>query len=315
MRRRFVTVDVFTEQMFGGNPLGVVLDAEGLTSAQMQSIAAEFNYSETTFVLPPRQASNTARVRIFTPRVEVPFAGHPNVGTAFALARLRESDDGSVLENVRFEEAAGLVPIRILRANGTVVGAEFRAPETLSIRSEVTVAAAAACLTLQAQDLSTAVHAPVVVSVGLPMLVVEVGSRAALQRARPSLAAHAAHLPCDGADCIFAYAQQRDGDAPAGITVLQARMFAPLDGVVEDPATGSAVAATIALLAQLAPEQTRRRTWRVHQGVAMGRPSLILGCTDKHSGQLRSVEVSGHCVAVMQGSFVVQGASESDASE
>ena len=87
MKRRYVTADVFTDRMFGGNPLAVVLDAEGLTTAQMQAIALEFNYSETTFVLPPRDSAHTAEVRIFTPRTEVPFAGHPNVGTAFLLAR------------------------------------------------------------------------------------------------------------------------------------------------------------------------------------------------------------------------------------
>src|ERR1700733_14069547 len=110
MKRRYVTADVFTDRMFGGNPLAVVLDAEGLTTAQMQAIALEFNYSETTFVLPPRDSAHTAEVRIFTPRTEVPFAGHPNVGTAFLLARQREFLDAARTDRFLFEESAGLVP-------------------------------------------------------------------------------------------------------------------------------------------------------------------------------------------------------------
>src|SRR5450432_4830804 len=123
MQRRYVTVDVFTERMFGGNPLAVVLNAQGLSTAQMQSIATEFNYAETTFVLPPREAKHSAHVRIFTARVEVPFAGHPNVGTAFVLARELELDDRPPVERFVFEEAAGLVPVRILRVHGSAVGA------------------------------------------------------------------------------------------------------------------------------------------------------------------------------------------------
>ena len=132
--------------MFGGNPLAVVLDASGLTAAQMQAIAAEFNYSETTFVLPPRAAAHTAQVRIFTPRSEVPFAGHPNVGTAVVLARHLEAQGAAPREHFIFEEAAGLVPVRLLRAGATVVGAELTAPEPLSILATVSAGdAAPAC--------------------------------------------------------------------------------------------------------------------------------------------------------------------------
>jgi len=127
MQRRYVTVDVFTDRAFGGNQLGVVLDAQGLSTAQMQAIATEFNYSETTFVLPPREAGHDAEVRIFTVTREIPFAGHPNVGTAFVLASRAEKPPPRLL----FEEKAGLVPVAILNEGGRVTGAELTAPRPL----------------------------------------------------------------------------------------------------------------------------------------------------------------------------------------
>src|ERR1700677_1866076 len=145
MNRRYVTIDVFTERPFGGNPLAVVLDAEGLTTAQMQSIATEFNYSETTFVLPARELDHTAHVRIFTPRIEVPFAGHPNVGTAVVLAHELERQGASPHDQLVFEEGAGLVLIRLVREGRAVVGAEFSAPQSLSAGATVSAQEAAAC--------------------------------------------------------------------------------------------------------------------------------------------------------------------------
>src|SRR5476649_974920 len=163
MRRRYVTADVFTDQMFGGNPVAVVLDAEGLSTPQMQAIALEFNYSETTFVLPPDNPANTAKVRIFTPRTEVPFAGHPNVGTAFVLARespFAAAAAASASGVFLFEELAGLVPLKLVSDSGAIVGAELRAPEGLSRRTIVSREVAAACLSVAAQDIAMYVHAP-----------------------------------------------------------------------------------------------------------------------------------------------------------
>src|SRR6201995_1518491 len=146
MRRRYVTVDVFTDRPFGGNPLAVVLDAEGLSTAQMQAIAREFNYSETTFVLPPRAAGHDAEVRIFTVNAEIPFAGHPNVGTAFVLATRASMPPARLL----FEEKAGLVPVEILNENGAVIGAELTAPQPLKRLTQVGAEQAAACVSLPA---------------------------------------------------------------------------------------------------------------------------------------------------------------------
>ena len=293
--RRYVTVDVFTQQVFGGNPLAVVLDAQGLTTAQMQAIASEFNYSETTFVLPPRDPEHTAHVRIFTARIEVPFAGHPNVGTAVALAKGIEARGTSPPERFLFEEAAGLVAIQLLREGGTVVGAELTAPEPLTVGSNVSIDDAAACVMLSPREIVTATHPPQVVSVGLPFLVVELASRDALSRARPDAAVHGRVFPPIGTDGVFAYVRGSE------VGHLHARMFAPLDATVEDPATGSATGAAIALLTQLKPEADTDLTWRIEQGVDMGRPSLIVGRTEKRAGVVTAVRIAGHVVLVMQG--------------
>src|SRR4249919_1015741 len=162
MQRRYVTVDVFTDRAFGGNPLAVILDAGGLSTAQMQAIATEFNYSETTFVLPPADRANDAQVRIFTVNYEVPFAGHPNVGTAFVLATRAAKPPA----RLRFEEKAGLVPVEILTAQGRVAGAEFAAPKGLTKGATVDVKEAAAIVSLSASDIRTDRHPPLIASVG-----------------------------------------------------------------------------------------------------------------------------------------------------
>lgn len=299
MQRRYATVDVFTRQAFGGNPLAVVLDAGKLSTGQMQAIATEFNYSETTFVLRPREPTHTAHVRIFTPRTEVPFAGHPNVGTAVVLAHELEEKGGPAVEHFVFEEAAGLVPIRLLREHDATVGAELRAPQPLSVGAAVTIDEAAACLSLDSGDVQTERHPPLVLSVGLAFLVAEVSSREALRRAKPDLLAHARVLPPVGTDAVYAYTRGKlTGE-------LHARTFAPLDATIEDPATGSATAAAIGYLTTLRTEQDAEISWRIEQGADMGRPSLLLGRTLKRGGQLEAVYIAGHAVPVMRGTLLV----------
>lgn len=302
MKRRYRTADVFTDRMFGGNPVAVVLDAVGLSAAQMQAVAVEFNYSETTFVLPPRDPSHTAWVRIFTPSREVPFAGHPNVGTAFVLAQETAERGDVVPDWFTFEEAAGLVPVDLLREGAAVVGAELTAPEPLSRRAEVAPGRAAACLSLAAGEVRTDAHPPQVVSVGLPFLVVELATRDALRRARPDRAAYDGLLPLDGATAVYAYTRDVGTDAPDAGTDLQARMFTPR--MTEDPATGSATAATTALLAALRGGADLRL--RVSQGVDMGRPSLLLARAGRQGGGMAAF-VGGRCAAAMEGSFVLTG--------
>jgi len=295
MQRRYLTVDVFTHRAFGGNPLAVVLDTAGLSAVQMQAIATEFNYSETTFVLPPWGASHTAHVRIFTPRTEVPFAGHPNVGTGVVVARELEANGGAPLDQLLFEEAAGLVPIRVLRDGANIVGAEFTAPEALTVGSWVSAPDIAECLSLGTTDINLVNHPPQVLSVGLPFLVAELKSAEALRRAKPNTLTHERVLPPIGTDAIFAYCR---GSTPEE---LYARMFSPLAGIVEDPATGSAAGATIALLAALRPERGHEMAWRIKQGIDMGRPSLLLGRTEKADGVVNAVHIGGLAVQVMRG--------------
>ena len=295
MPRRYVTVDVFTDQAFGGNPLAVVLDAEGLSDAQMQAITREFGYSESTFVLPPRDAANTARVRIFTPTREVPFAGHPNVGTAVVLAREWARAGRAVPEHFVFEEGAGRVPVALKKQAGVVVAAELRAPERLSVGATVSIVDAADGLGLAASDIRSDDHAPCVASVGLPFLIVELASRDALRRASAERGVHARVLPPIGVDGVYAYVR----GANAG--EWHARMFAPLDAMPEDPATGSATAAMIALRTALPRAGDGEHAWLIHQGDDMGRPSRLHGRTRREDGEVSAVHVGGGAVVMMEG--------------
>jgi len=300
MQRRYVTVDVFTDRAFGGNPLAVVLDAGGLSTAQMQSIACEFNYSETTFALPPRDPAHDAQVRIFTVNKEIPFAGHPNVGTAFVVATQAPKPP----TRLKFEEGAGLVPVEILQEAGSVVGAELTAPQHLSKLTQFSAEQAAAVVSLSSADIRTDRHPPQIVSVGLPFLVVELASRDALRRARPDAAAFARTFPCDGSDAVYLYT--RDIPPAEKTSNLQARMFHPgSSGLSEDPATGSATVATAALLADGARDGELKL--RIGQGVDMGRPSLLLTRVRKQSGVIASAHVGGACVQMMEGSFRLDG--------
>ena len=303
MQRRYITVDVFTDRAFGGNPLAVVLDAGGLSTAQMQAIASEFNYSETTFVLPPRDRAHDAQVRIFTVNREIPFAGHPNVGTAFVLAAEAAKPPVRWL----FEEQAGLVPVEVLTEQGRAVGAELTAPEPLSRLAPMSTAEAAACISLAPADITTDRHPPQIVSVGLPFLVVEVTSRDALRRAKPDAAAFARTLPSLGCDAVYFYTRDVP---PAEACELQARMFHPgSSGLSKDPATGSATVAAAALLADLANERDGEIKLRIGQGVDMGRPSLLLTRVVKRNGAIVSAHVGGGCVQMMQGTFYLAGES------
>ncbi|MEA2804634.1 MAG: trans-2,3-dihydro-3-hydroxyanthranilate isomerase, partial [Rhodospirillaceae bacterium] len=172
----FVTVDVFTDRRFGGNPLAVFPDASGLSDGEMQSLAAEFNLSETTFVVPPEDPSNTARVRIFNRTSEMPFAGHPNVGTGWVLAGLGRDRD-SVL---RFEEIAGLVEVRVERdgKGGKLHAVTIAAPQPLSLGAEMPVELLAGCVGLDVSDVVVTAHRPIAASVGNSFVIAEVKAAA-----------------------------------------------------------------------------------------------------------------------------------------
>lgn len=296
----YEVVDVFTTTRFGGNPLAVIPDARGLESTLMQSIAAEFGYSETSFVLPPADPQHTAHVRIFTPTTEVPFAGHPNVGAAFVLASRGEVFGQPVGEQMSFEEHAGLVNVTVLRKGDSVIGAAITAPRPLEIGEEVAVDLVAACASLDVEDIAIASHPPRIVSVGLPFVVAELNSRAALTRARPNLdhfvKADSIVPRQDGGFALFLYLPT--SDVPHH---FNARMFAPLDNVSEDPATGSASAALAAYRVALMPKETANIALVIRQGEDMGRPSEIRLQVHKVNGIIERVVVGGDCVPVMRG--------------
>lgn len=299
MKLHFVTVDVFTGTQFAGNPLGVVLDAEGLSGGQMQAIAAEFNLSETTFVLPPKDPAHTAQVRIFTPRYEMPFAGHPNVGTAFALARAGNSYGRAIEgERVVFEEKAGLVPITILKDGPMVTGARLASPQPLTVGTEVPAELVASACSLSVDDIETRHHQPCIASCGAPFILAELKSRDKLAgaRARPDVFERdIAKLPVTS---LFIYTVVSESNLD-----IRARMFAPHHGIPEDPATGSANVALIGLLASLRPERDLHLAKSIAQGVEMGRPSLLQAEAEKQDGIVTATYIGGRCVPVMSGTI------------
>lgn len=285
----FHTVDVFTQHRFGGNPLAVFLDAAGLDTATMQALAAEMNYSETTFVLPPDDPAHTARVRIFNRTAEMPFAGHPNIGTAYVLAHSGLAS-GPVLV---FEELAGLVEVR-LSDDGSI---EIDAPQPLQLRGELPTEAIAACLSLDPARVVTRRHRPTRASVGVEFVLVEVES-GALSAASPDVGAFRrladATPELSNRLSIFLYVRDETG--------IRARMFAPLSGTWDDPATGSANATLAAFLLHLGSEQ--RLVCRAVQGVEVGRRSELSMRAWRTAQGIRA-SVGGGCVPVFSGSVVL----------
>jgi trans-2,3-dihydro-3-hydroxyanthranilate isomerase len=300
MHLQFQTVDVFTSKQFVGNPLAVVLNAEALSTGQMQAIAAEFNLAETTFVRPPKDPAHIAEVRIFTPRSEMPFAGHPNVGTAFALARAgvcygRPVDGGRVI----FEEKAGLVPIEILKDGTTVVGARLASPQPLSVGAEVAGELVASACGISPADIEIANHCPCIASCGAPFILAELKSRAALAAASPNGDVFRLEVTKHPAVSIMLYTQVDD---EVDIDI-RARMFAPHLNIPEDPATGSANVALIGLLAKLRPEANLSLSKTITQGVEMGRTSILQATAVKQNGVVTATFIGGRCVPVMSGTI------------
>jgi trans-2,3-dihydro-3-hydroxyanthranilate isomerase len=301
MRYRYYTCDVFTDRRFGGNPLAVLPEASGLAGEQMQQIAREFNYSETTFVLPPDDPAHTRKVRIFTPAAEIPFAGHPNVGTAFVLAATGALTAGGEVLEVVFEEGAGPVPVSIRFEHDQPVFCELTAPQPIALGATPPVELTAESMALAAAAIVTTTHPPQVASAGLPFLCVELRDRAALAEARVRHKPHRALMRDCGGEGLLLYTRDT-GDPGTG---LRARMYAPLHGVAEDPATGSANVALAGLLAACAAEPDGTFGWRIAQGVEMGRPSLLEATAVKEGGVVTTLRIGGCSVLVCAGSIEV----------
>jgi trans-2,3-dihydro-3-hydroxyanthranilate isomerase len=276
----FFVYDVFSAEAFGGNQLAVIPDATALPEDDLQKIAREFNFSESTFVFPPKDPAHTARVRIFTPTMEIPFAGHPIIGTAVSL-----SDQGTPPEMVL---ELGVGPLKCHALNGQ---ARFTTQAPLEKLASPAMRHVAAALGLSESDISTQTHAPIMASLGLPFTITELKSRDALANIVTNISAFrdaAATYP--GALDFAQFAYVKEGDT------IHARMFAPLDNIPEDPATGSACATLGALLAEISGTD---QALTIRQGEEMGRLSLIHLTT---SGT--SVTISGAAKRVMQGRLV-----------
>jgi len=255
MRYKYFTCDVFTNTRFGGNPLAVVPDAQGLTTEQMQLIAREFNYSEGEF-------------------------------------------DDSL--DIVFEEKAGLVPISIRKDDSGAIFSELKAPEDLSLGEPMEVELIARALSLSPDDINVSVHPPQFASVGLPFIITELKDRSVLERVRPDTNVHQEIQAMNLRPNFLTYVHASDDDLD-----IRARMFAPLGGTFEDPATGSANCALAGLLAYYQPEASGDYAWQITQGVEMGRPSLLSARAVKQDGNVSGVWIGGQSVMITEGTIEV----------
>ena len=298
----YAIVDVFTETRFGGNQLAVFRDASKLPAALMQPIAREFNFSETTFVLPPSDSRHTRRVRIFTPESELPFAGHPTVGTAFVLATLGEIPLAGAETRIVFEEGVGPVPVTIRANNGKPSYAQLTAAQLPEVGPPPPPPKQlAAMLGLDENEIGKARYAPEAVSCGVYFLLVPLRDRAALARARARPEEFERVLGGYVTDKVFLFCDQPE--LPG--SHFRARMYAPAIGVPEDPATGSACAGFAGYLAARDPAKSGTLRWVVEQGFEMGRPSILEIEADKKDGKITAIRVGGSSVFVAKGEFVV----------
>lgn len=288
----FHTLDVFTDTAFSGNPLAVVLGADGLTTAQMQTIAREFNLSETIFVQAPQDPAHTARVRIFFPTAEIPFAGHPTVGCAIHLARKAHSGDFETL--ITLEEEAGLVPVHVAR-KGSHITAEFTAPVVpFTVKTDLPRDLIAASLGLPPDQIGFAAHRPATHQGGPRFLYVPVKTLQTLASAKPHEPHWSALMAQAEVDSAYLY-------TPGDGCDYQARLFSPTAGVPEDPATGSASAILAAQLwaSGAIPPGTTSLTLR--QGIEMGRASLIGLSIDANINGPTAVRIKGSAVPISSG--------------
>ncbi|HSH75480.1 MAG TPA: PhzF family phenazine biosynthesis protein [Longimicrobiales bacterium] len=304
MELPFHTLDVFTDRVFGGNPLAVFPDATHLPTDLMQRIAREMNLSETVFLGPPETGDATARVRIFTPAVEVPFAGHPTIGAAVFLAGRREHDQdaGSDRVTLRLEENVGPIPVEVRYEGERPVFARF----TTAVLPEHrpcphALAELASLVGLEPTDIGTDGLEPEMVSCGLPFVVIPVRKLDAVRRAALDMERWSRTLSASWAPHLYLVSTEAEGE---GVD-LHVRMFAPGAGVAEDPATGSAAAALAGYLSAADGRPDGSLSWTLEQGLEVGRPSLLYAEADRTGGRTVAVRVGGHAVAVTRGAMVI----------
>jgi trans-2,3-dihydro-3-hydroxyanthranilate isomerase len=299
MKLKFHTLDVFTTRKFAGNPLAVVLDADHLTTEQMQAITKEFNLSETTFVMKPENPNNTAKVRIFFPGGEMPFAGHPTLGTAILLAELNNKPGCTISTEIRLELKAGLTPVKVTRIADQCSGI-FTAP-VIPFHVDTplpNVADTARALNLEESDIGFDGHKIASLQGGPRFFYVPVKSRAALENSRV-LEPHWSALikPMNGVDAAYIYTRGGDGLNAS----FRSRMYAPTGGIPEDPATGSATALLAAQLLTAENLKDGTHHWQLEQGYEMGRPSDLRLEADVKAAKLNAVRVGGSAIRLMSG--------------
>ncbi len=296
---RYVTLDVFTDKPFGGNQLAVFPDARAIPERALIEITREFNYSETTFCYPAANAAHAARVRIFTPGAEVPFAGHPTVGTAIALHAM--GPEAGREARLVLEEGVGPVPVTV-RPDAHAPFAQFSVAKLPEIGPPVpTRTTLAEILSLTPDDIVSGSSAPQAVSCGLPFLIVGVKTVKALGQARVRFDRWSDTMRKSWAPDLFLFTP----DAESGPSNFRARCFVPSMSVPEDPATGSANACFAGFLAARAAERDGTLKWTVMQGVEMGRPSRIDIEADKSAGAITAIRVGGRAVFMMAGSITL----------
>jgi trans-2,3-dihydro-3-hydroxyanthranilate isomerase len=300
MSLRYFTADVFTDRPFGGNQLAVFPDARDIDPALMQPIAREFNFSETTFVLPPDDPTHTAKVRIFTPGSELPFAGHPTVGTAHVLAATGAIPLAGDETRIVFEELVGPVPVTIRATNGRPTFTQLSAaklPEVLAPPPPSD--ALAAMLSLAPDEISSGAMAPQTISCGTPFLLVPVKNRDAVRRSRLKLDLYEETLRGYVSNKVFVFAL--DAEYPGHD--LRVRMYAPAAGIAEDPATGGGAVGLAGYLAVRDPRPSGTFRWVIEQGFEMGRPSILEIEAEKSNGEITAVRVGGETVMMTEGTM------------
>ena len=297
MNYQFYTADVFTDKPFSGNQLAVFPNAEGLNKTIMQQIAAEFNFSETVFVFPALNSDIDRRLRIFTPSGEIPFAGHPTIGTAFVLTKIASIPLQGEETEITFQEGVGKVPVKVKAVDNQPVYAELRGPSAPEFRDETpTIADLAQILGLKVTDLATDGYEPRAVSCGVPFLLIRVRNLEALGKARIDRTAWENILSPFWAPQVYLFCSVSENK-------WRARMFAPALGIEEDPATGSAAAAFAAYLAMRESQLNGSWQWIIEQGVEMGRPSFLKVAADKEDGAVKEIRVGGTSVIVTAGTL------------
>ncbi len=292
---QFYTLDVFTNKIFSGNQLAVFPSALGLSTQEMQKIAIEFNFSETVFVLPPSKNDADFRLRIFTPGGEIPFAGHPTIGTAFLLAKIGKVDLNNTEINLIFEEQVGYVPVTIRTKDNVPIYAELTAPSSPHFYPDSPpLKDLAQVLSLDEGALTVKDFSPQGVSCGLPFLLIPLDNLSSLANAKINLSAWERVLKDFWAPHLYPFVK-------IGVDSYQVRMFAPGLNIIEDPATGSAATAFAGYLAKHKAENDGRWGWQIFQGVEMGRPSRISAIAHKQDNMISTIKVGGESVIVTQG--------------